>query len=742
MLRPGPTDDAKVRSSGHPVGSAIGVDVRDLITDTAQSSRHARHRLFAATAIITCAIGASILLSAAAPAYATVLEPLSIEQMSARSARVVVGVVTAVREDAGTPATGARTAVDIAVSDMLKGAGAGTATVYYAGGVEPGGVRVFVDGMASFVVGEPCAVFADADGWIMGGYQGKVVVRGSSVPGQGESVAAFSARVRGAAKGGAVGLAVAPQESAAPPQLSPSGEPLVTSASGPVITSISPRSASAGTGTSITIYGSGFGSGTGSVSFVYRDSQRIGASAISSWTDTRIVCQVPTASIGGYAASAGSGAVLVTTLGGLTSTPATTGAADLAVTFGNGGARWAAKYSGAPHTRVTFRVNPSGVALRHTLVTAGAAKWTNAGADFAFVDGGETSSSGFDSGGADGYNDLMWTSSVGSGIIAQAQTTYSGTTMVDADICFSNAYAWGDGTGGTMDVESIAMHEMGHWLFLRDLYGGGDNTKVMYGMSGYGNVKRTLTAGDIAGIQWIYGAVADTFPPVTTSDAQPYYVGLATIHLIANDVGSAGVAATYYKVDGGGQQSGTTVSVLGVGPHTVEFWSIDTLGNTENPHNTVSFTAYPTSTTLVFRFYNVRTGTHFYTASPIERDNVIATMGATYRYEGLSYTIDTSVAANSVPLYRFYNMRTGTHFYTASAAEMNNVVATMSSTYHLDGVAYTVSAYNTGATPVYRFYNVRTGTHFYTADESEKASVIANLGATYRFEGPAFYIAH
>jgi hypothetical protein len=451
---------------------------------------------------------------------------------------------------------------------------------------------------------------------------------------------------------------------------------------------------------------------------------------------------VPTGTVGGYPASAGSGDVLVTTLGGLTSTPATSGSAGLAITFGYGGSHWASRYSTAPRTRVTFRVNPSGVALRHTLVTAGAAKWTNAGADFAFVDGGETSSSGLDSGGPDGYNDLMWTSTVGSGIIAQAQTTYSGTTIVDADICFSNAWAWSDGTGGTMDVESIAMHEMGHWLFLRDLYGNADSPKVMYGMSGIGNVKRTLTAGDVAGIQWIYGAVADTFPPVTTSDAQPYYVGLATIHLSANDVGSAGVASTYYRVDGGSQQSGTTISVPGIGSHTIEFWSVDTLGNTESPHKTAGFYTYPTATTLVFRFYNVRTGTHFYTASATERDNVIATMGATYRYEGLSYTVDTSIPANSVPLYRFYNMRTGTHFYTASEAEKNNVVATMSSTYHLDGVAYSVSTYNSSATPVYRFYNVRTGTHFYTADESEKASVIANLGATYRFEGPAFFISH
>jgi len=718
----------------------MGIDVRDLTRDAVRLPRAARACRIAA-ALAACALGGAIWLSAVGQASATVLEPLSIEQMSARSARVVVGMVTAVREDAGTSATGPRTAVDIAVSDTLKGANAGMVTVYVPGGTAPGGLRMFVGGMPSFTVGEPCAVFVDGNDWVMGGYQGKVIVRGTRVPGEGESLAAFSTRVRGAAKGGAIGVPVAPAEQQAP-LLSPSGAPLVTSAAGPTVTSVSPDSASAGTGTSITISGQGFGSSQGSVSFYYQSSTRIPATTISQWTDTRIVCQVPAYTINDYAASAGSGDVLVTTAAGLTSTAATSGSASLSVTFGNGGRKWSTNSGTAPRTRVTFRVNPSGYPMRHTLVTAGAAQWSNAGADFAFYDIGETMTSSFESA-PDYQNDLMWTSGMPAGIIAQAQGWWNGTALVDSDVCFSNAYSWGDGTGGTMDVESIAMHEMGHWLFLRDLYGPADSSKVMYGMGAYGSVKRTLSAGDIAGIRWIYGAVPDTTPPTTVaSDGQPYYVGLASVHLVATDIGGSGVSATYYKVDSGSQQSGTTANVLGVGPHTLEFWSVDGVGNVESPHKTMSFYTYPLNTTLVFRFYNVATGTHFYTGSEAERRNVIATLGSIYRYEGLSYTIDTSIAANSLPLYRFYNMRTGTHFYTASEAEKNNVVATMSSTYHLDGVAYTVSSYNASATPVYRFYNVRTGTHFYTADGNEKASVIANLGATYRYEGPAFYISH
>lgn len=144
----------------------------------------------------------------------------------------------------------------------------------------------------------------------------------------------------------------------------------------------------------------------------------------------------------------------------------------------------------------------------------------------------------------------------------------------------------------------------------------------------------------------------------------------------------------------------------------------------------------------VYRFYNVRAGVHFYTISEAEKANVIATLGAVYRYEGPSYWVNTASPYNNTPLYRFYNRRTGTHFYTASATERANVIATLGAVYNYEGPAYSVCAGAVaGATPVYRFYNRLTGTHFYTASEAERANVIATLGAVYNFEGPAFYLA-
>jgi len=50
----------------------------------------------------------------------------------------------------------------------------------------------------------------------------------------------------------------------------------------------------------------------------------------------------------------------------------------------------------------------------------------------------------------------------------------------------------------------------------------------------------------------------------------------------------AGVAGTFYSVDGGPAQTYTTTfSVAGEGVHTVEFWSVDVADNTEATHSLV-----------------------------------------------------------------------------------------------------------------------------------------------------------
>jgi hypothetical protein len=144
----------------------------------------------------------------------------------------------------------------------------------------------------------------------------------------------------------------------------------------------------------------------------------------------------------------------------------------------------------------------------------------------------------------------------------------------------------------------------------------------------------------------------------------------------------------------------------------------------------------------VYRFYDFINGSHFYTASGPERDAVADNMPGQYSYDGIAYTIDVANPANSTPLWRFYDVATGTHFYTADAAEKARIIATLGYRYRLDGPAYNVSSTDvTGSVTVYRFFNMRNGTHFYTADPAEKASVQNNMAGTYSLDGAAFYLA-
>lgn len=152
--------------------------------------------------------------------------------------------------------------------------------------------------------------------------------------------------------------------------------------------------------------------------------------------------------------------------------------------------------------------------------------------------------------------------------------------------------------------------------------------------------------------------------------------------------------------------------------------------------------AFAVTPVNVYRFYDLRAGTHFYTASDAEMVQVRQTLSSVMSYDGVAYTVDAASPSATQGLYRFYDVRSGNHFYTASDAERDSVMANLSSIYRYEGVAYMVSATPaTGAVPVYRFHNVGgEGAYFYTASATERDNVIATLGFAFRYEGIAYYV--
>jgi hypothetical protein len=180
---------------------------------------------------------------------------------------------------------------------------------------------------------------------------------------------------------------------------------------------------------------------------------------------------------------------------------------------------------------------------------------------------------------------------------------------------------------------------------------------------------------------------------------------------------------TYYYAFYNGASTYETAQTLVVGANT----------NTPN----INFGLYHKGT--VYRFYNKKNGTHFYTDSVAERDHVIATWPTVFTYEGPAYYVKPS--ADTSPLYRFYNKISSSHFYTSSAEEAEHVKATWPNVFTYEGPTYRVSvAPGPGKSPVYRFYNKKNGSHFYTASGEEAEHVKAAWPDVYQYEGPAFWI--
>jgi hypothetical protein len=145
----------------------------------------------------------------------------------------------------------------------------------------------------------------------------------------------------------------------------------------------------------------------------------------------------------------------------------------------------------------------------------------------------------------------------------------------------------------------------------------------------------------------------------------------------------------------------------------------------------------------LYRFYNTLTMSHFYTADESEKNHVLATWPQ-FKLEAAVGTVIPGTATNDpnqTVVYRFYRAASGTHFYTADVAERDHVIATWPNIFTYEGPKYVAySKQVAGTIPVYRFYNVVTGVHFYTADLAERDHVIATWPNIFTYEGIRYYI--
>jgi hypothetical protein len=128
-------------------------------------------------------------------------------------------------------------------------------------------------------------------------------------------------------------------------------------------------------------------------------------------------------------------------------------------------------------------------------------------ADLSLVYGGPTTSTAT---GYNGANEILFVNggtsdgAGGSRPLATTVVFYMNNTIVEADVKINDAYTW-DATGRlaptAFDLQSVLLHEMGHWLGL-----GHDDAAgaAMYDSIAMGTLKRTLAASDRTGIAAVY----------------------------------------------------------------------------------------------------------------------------------------------------------------------------------------------------------------------------------------------
>lgn len=141
---------------------------------------------------------------------------------------------------------------------------------------------------------------------------------------------------------------------------------------------------------------------------------------------------------------------------------------------------------------------------------------------------------------------------------------------------------------------------------------------------------------------------------------------------------------------------------------------------------------------MVFRFYNSLNGSHFFSANVAERDNVRATVPSLI-YEAPAFMVSPAPGAGLSPVYRFMNRSTGVHFYTINESERAAVAANPG--FNNEGIAWyarQVGSPAAGTIQVFRFLRRATGTHLYTVSVAEKDNIIATRAAEYAYEGVAY----
>ncbi|RYY16094.1 MAG: hypothetical protein EON55_05075, partial [Alphaproteobacteria bacterium] len=167
--------------------------------------------------------------------------------------------------------------------------------------------------------------------------------------------------------------------------------------------------------------------------------------------------------------------------------------------------------------------------------------------------------------------------------------------------------------------------------------------------------------------------------------------------------------------DFGGGQSNLQITTTAVNAQSAGLPPGYQNGNNGNGNNGGSGTVG-----AVYRFFDNKFGTHFFTSDVGERNTVLATRSADLIQETNGFGDVQQNSTSAVAVYRFFDKNFGTHFFTANAGERDTIINTRSDlTYEANSTFYEHSTQQSGDTAVYRLFDTKTGTQFLTGDTNE-----------------------
>jgi outer membrane protein assembly factor BamB len=159
-------------------------------------------------------------------------------------------------------------------------------------------------------------------------------------------------------------------------------------------------------------------------------------------------------------------------------------------------------------------------------------------------------------------------------------------------------------------------------------------------------------------------APATTTTVTGTSGTNGWYVSAAQVSLTASDSDS-GVQNSYYQIDGGAVQSyASPFSISANGQHTVQYWSVDSAGNTE-AHQSLTLTI-DTSAPVSSSAVSATAGSNGWYLSAVQislsaADNSSGVENSYYQVDGgavLTYAGPFSISASGVHTVAFWSVDT------------------------------------------------------------------------------------